>query len=76
MADFCLDCMIQDYDVFFGEMEELTWQTKNGIPVPLSTMSDAHIQNCLKMLKRKKEDIDFWIVSFEDELKDRKDRNK
>ena len=73
MADYLLEQ--ECYDFFAhddGDFQELTWNTKDEGAIAVSEMKDSHIKNCIAMLARRKQDADFWIAAFEDELKSRK----
>jgi hypothetical protein len=71
MADILLEQMMDNFDEVWGGSDELVWQTKDGELIPVSKMKDTHITNCVNLLKRRIEDANFWIASFEDELKER-----
>lgn len=45
-------------DVFKAQGRQfLLWKTKDGKQIPLSELSEAHLDNIIKMLERKREKI-------------------
>ena len=71
MADYYLEQEIMLTDLW-GECDELMWETKDEGKIAVSKMKNSHIKNCINMLVRRKQDADFWLAVFEDELKNRK----
>lgn len=49
------------------------WKKKDGSVIQISDMSESHIQNCLAMIKRNRDDDNAmnWIKLFEAELNKR-----
>ncbi len=72
MADYYLEQELDNLESNWYPAPELRWTTKDGDSIPVSKMTKSHLKNTIKLLKRRKEDADFWIAIFEDELKERK----
>jgi hypothetical protein len=75
MAEYYLEQELLNPDFDFGDIQELTWLTKDEGEIKVKNMKDSHLKNCINMLRRKKEDADFWIAIFEDELYSRRKTN-
>lgn len=64
----------------FRRIENKIWTQRDGTHIKVQDMTERHINNCIRMLKRDKNESinchrdikDAWIVVFEDELKRRK----
>lgn len=45
-----IDAYEPEYDC---SMEPPTWSTKNGEYIPIKSMKTSHIENCVKLLRKK-----------------------
>ena len=52
--------------------DSLCWKTKDGKSIPVNKMESSHINNTIRLLIKRKQDCNFWIAVFEDEIERRK----
>ena len=55
----------------YNKGKEVFWTTKDGTDIPLSTMSDMHIERCIKFFSDNPI-MEYWITIFKKELQKRK----